>query len=251
DLHDAPLTDAASDAAWLAASLNTSLYDMAATYYRFGADEGDMQTSLHHSAEFVLADFSRHADPDHLERWRLPTASVLTISEYEGEVVGIDLGDCRCFALDAANASHAVGGPPQAADQESKRAAVAATKAGDTPLLKHADTLDYLRGVRAKHNTTDGYWVFGLNPDCAFHARAWRLNLARPAHILLCTDGFSALVDRYEAYDAAGLVNAAREKGLQALGGELREIESQDASSAKHPRWKRSDDATALLLRLT
>jgi hypothetical protein len=69
--------------------------------------------------------------------------------------------------------------------------------------------------------------------------------------VLLCTDGFSALVDRYDAYDAAGLVKAALDKGLQELGRELRAIETADAGGAKHPRFKPSDDATAMLLRLT
>ena len=108
-----------------------------------------------------------------------------------------------------------------------------------------------LRQKRAAHNTDGGYWVFGLQPECADHARAWTLAPARPAHVLLCTDGFSALVDRYLAYDAVSLVRAALEKGLNELGRELRAIEAADAGGAKHPRFKPSDDATALLLRLT
>jgi hypothetical protein len=92
------------------------------------------------------------------------------------------------------------------------------------------------------------YWVFGLQPDCADHARHWHLDLKRPAHVLLCTDGFSALVDRYRVYDAVGLVRAALDKGLQELGRELRAIETADAGGALHPRFKPSDDATALLL---
>jgi hypothetical protein len=65
------------------------------------------------------------------------------------------------------------------------------------------------------------------------------------------TDGFSALVDRYRAYDAAGLVRTAVDKGLHELGRELRAIETEDAGGAKHPRFKASDDATAVLMRLT
>jgi hypothetical protein len=39
--------------------------------------------------------------------------------------------------------------------------------------------------------------------------------------------------------------------GLQELGRELRAVEAADAHGARHPRFKTSDDATALLLRLT
>jgi hypothetical protein len=108
-----------------------------------------------------------------------------------------------------------------------------------------------LRRMRAELNQPGSRWTFGLDPACAVHARAWEFVLRRPAHILLMTDGFSALTDRYKAYDACGLVRAALEKGLQELGRELRAIENGDAASARHPRFKKSDDATALLMRLT
>jgi hypothetical protein len=65
------------------------------------------------------------------------------------------------------------------------------------------------------------------------------------------TDGFAVLADQYGAYDQAGLVRAVTERGLQELGRELRAIEAADAGGAKHPRFKASDDATALLLRLS
>ena len=65
------------------------------------------------------------------------------------------------------------------------------------------------------------------------------------------TDGFAVLADQYGAYDPAGLVRAAIDKGLEELGRELRAIERADAAGAKHPRFKASDDATALLMPLT
>ena len=40
-------------------------------------------------------------------------------------------------------------------------------------------------------------------------------------------------------------------QGLAALGAELRAIEDADARGEKFPRFKKSDDATALLLRLS
>ena len=36
-----------------------------------------------------------------------------------------------------------------------------------------------------------------------------------------------------------------------AVGRELRAIEAADAGGSRHPRFKQSDDATAVLLRLT
>ncbi|MEI9887372.1 MAG: hypothetical protein WDN08_12880 [Rhizomicrobium sp.] len=39
-------------------------------------------------------------------------------------------------------------------------------------------------------------------------------------------------------------------KGLGILADELREIEDADPQGHKHPRFKKSDDATAVLLKL-
>ena len=64
--------------------------------------------------------------------------------------------------------------------------------------------------------------------------------------LLLASDGFLALATDYGAYDATGLMAAARDKGLAALGEELRAIENADPMGEKFARFKKSDDATAL-----
>jgi len=44
---------------------------------------------------------------------------------------------------------------------------------------------------------------------------------------------------------------AAMSRGLAVLGEELRAIEAGDSGGDKFPRFKKSDDATALLLKVT
>jgi serine/threonine protein phosphatase PrpC len=240
DLHQAPLTGAASDAAWFAHYVNVYLHGPV------GDDAIGEVTTAAAGAFDVLTKGRSH------EPWQLPTASFLMIEEHGREIHGVDLGDCRCFALDADGAAHEAGSRGhQGADDEQERARDASKRAGQTPLLRDPDTLAMLRAVRATHNRPGGYWVLGLQPEATDHARNWMLPLKRPAHLLLATDGFSALTDRYRVYDAAGLVRAALDKGLQELARELREIETADASGSRHPRFKPSDDATALLMRLS
>ena len=69
--------------------------------------------------------------------------------------------------------------------------------------------------------------------------------------MLLASDGFLALASDYGAYSADSLMAAAMAKGLKALGEELRAIEAGDAGGDKFPRFKKSDDATALLLKIS
>ncbi len=102
---------------------------------------------------------------------------------------------------------------------------------------------------RARYNRGEGGpWVFGPHAHCAGYARrGWA---AAPAGtlVLLATDGFLALGSDYLRYDAHALVAAARERGLADLLAELRAIEADDPDGVLYPRFKTSDDATALLV---
>jgi hypothetical protein len=240
DLHDAPLTGWASDAAWIAHCANADFHANAHL---------DLHDMLNVAVDVLIARFKDVAGALPAEKWKSPIASLAMVAETALGVVGLDLGDCRVFALDADGAVHVAGGPGDAGDHEMKLAAQQTDK--HKPLLERTATIEMLRKTRASLNREGSHWTFGLEPECVKHARTWTLRLKRPAHVLLMTDGFSSLTDRYGAFDAAGLVQAAIDKGLQELGREIRSIENADAASDLHPRFKKSDDATALLLRLT
>jgi hypothetical protein len=110
--------------------------------------------------------------------------------------------------------------------------------------------LSALRRARNLVNTEKGGWLFGPNPTAAEHVSHRRLSVAGESLVLLATDGFFALVSDYRAYDPEALLAAATSKGLPVLGHQLREIENADVDGARHPRFKKSDDATAVLLRI-
>ncbi len=243
DLHDTPLTGAASDAAWIANIASRHFHQAE------GVKDGDPRLLVAGASAAAGAAFRHVVRDQPYERWQSPIASLLMLVDAADGVRGLDLGDCRVFASDAQGAVFIHGGHDGGADQESALAAQQRDK--DKPLLQRADTLAMLREQRARQNGGGGGWTFGLDPGCAQHARVWRMPLARPAHLLLMTDGFSALTDRYHAYGAGDLVAAALEQGLHDLARELRAIENADLCGDRHPRFKKSDDATALLLRLT
>ena len=241
DMHGAPLTGWATDASWIAHFANRRLH---------AADLGaDMREVIRDVSTQAAAAFSSLSKGAAFEKWQSPISSLLMIEETPDGVRGLDLGDSRVFALDVVDAVHAAGGVIGGRDEEAD-AASKQTDA-DKPLLERTATIDMLRRNRARLNKPGAPWTFGIDPACADHARTWAFELPRPAQILLMTDGFAVLADQYGAYDQAGLVRAVTERGLQELGRELRAIEAADAGGAKHPRFKASDDATALLLRLS
>ncbi|MGI9355077.1 MAG: hypothetical protein ACR2PF_07950 [Rhizobiaceae bacterium] len=120
-------------------------------------------------------------------------------------------------------------------------------------LLSDAETLDDLRKARALQNTPEsGVWTLGLEPAAVDHIVVAEHELSASHYCLLCTDGFSALVDSYGAYTPETLLAASLERGLESLIEELRHIENEiDPEGERFPRFKRSDDATALLLKVT
>jgi hypothetical protein len=64
------------------------------------------------------------------------------------------------------------------------------------------------------------------------------------------SDGFAALMETYKLYEPAKLFDKMLEKGLSALADEIRIIEREDASCVRFPRFKPSDDASAIWVRV-
>jgi hypothetical protein len=242
DLHGDPLSPAASDASFFAHAFNAALGGAAAT-------APDLETLLEAGLSGAQAAWASGAEPI-AHAWQAPTASVLAAAETPAGLLVTDLGDSRIFILDAGGAAHCFGGGSESAKQESAQVRIITRGQTERP-LDRAEVIEELRRRRTLANIPGGYWVLGLDEACLSHRREASFPLTRTAYALLASDGFAALCDRYEAYDPAGLVRAALNQGLAALGEELRAIEDEDQDGARHPRWKKSDDATALLVRLS
>lgn len=251
DLQDDPMTGWASDASWMAHRANAA-FEQAAV--NAPADETGLRSLIRAAAGAIRTDFFRfpRAETADLADW--PVSSCLLAARTADGLIGLDLGDCRVFGLDADGRAFAMGGPPAAADNERAAAAAAMqASAGNDgrALYREAPVLARLRQERALRNNDPRSKLLTLHQECADVARFWSVPLKRPAHVLLATDGFAFLADRYDAYTPETLMRAVLDKGLAALLVELRAIENDDAGGAKHPRFKRSDDSTAILLRLS
>lgn len=68
--------------------------------------------------------------------------------------------------------------------------------------------------------------------------------------LLLMSDGFASLVTDYKRYSARELARALQSNGLGALAHEIRMIEAEDAACLSFPRFKVSDYATAVWLKV-
>jgi hypothetical protein len=125
-----------------------------------------------------------------------------------------------------------------------------ALRPGERP-FDNADVMAYLRAARRRQNTPDGYWILGIDPQAALHMRQWEVPLDRPYTGLLFSDGFGSLVFDYHRLDPATFVRRAVLGGLATILAEIRHIEEvEDPAGLFWPRFKRHDDATAVLFRV-
>jgi hypothetical protein len=91
--------------------------------------------------------------------------------------------------------------------------------------------------------------IFGEGAPGPGNVRTARIACAPGDDIVLMTDGFSALIDAY-GMDSAGMMTRLKGEGLLPLATELRAIEAEDAACTRYPRFKKSDDATAIWARV-
>lgn len=185
------------------------------------------------------------------EVWQTPCASMmLAVPDDEG-VEFLWFGDCAALIKQGDAPVVIVGETFDKRAAEAQRAQKIAKEKNLSPAagLNRPEFLEGLRAIRSRVNSGT-YWLFSPDVRVAVHAARRVVKLAPGTLLLLASDGFLALASDYGVYSADSLMAAAQEKGLAALGEELRAIEAGDSGGDKFPRFKKSDDATALLLKL-
>jgi serine/threonine protein phosphatase PrpC len=235
-----PLMPGASDAAWLAT---------------FGArrllahlQDQEPKKALRAAMADAEKSFKALRLRDMDAQWQLPCASLMLAAQHEKGLEFLWLGDCGAIIAQA-DAVTVVGETIAKRSAESARARRIAQekKVSSAAPGVRAQFMDHLRAARGRVNSGD-YWLFTPDKRAAAHAQRRIVKVERGTLLLLASDGFLALASDYGAYDAAALIAAAKSKGLAAMGKELRAIENDDANGDRFARFKKSDDATALLL---
>ena len=184
--------------------------------------------------------------------WQTPCASMMLAVESGEGVEFLWYGDCAALVKQGDGAVTVVGENFDKRAAEAERARTIGREKNLSPAanLSRPEILEMLRAARGRINSGNS-WLFSPEVKAAAHASRRVIRLAPGAILLLMSDGLLALASDYGAYSADSLMAAAQGKGLAALGAELRAIEAGDPGGDKFPRFKKSDDATALLLKVT
>ena len=219
-----------SDAAWLS--------EMACNRFAALCASGQYTTDIVRKINSDVAAFlAAETGPDPVEDWSYPVAGfeMLRLVGDRLEISG--LGDCVLYMVNAEGAAFSHTPLPEFSDTERELAKAVIARSGgpDRPPVDNRGAAG-ARQRKATPRRLQQARLTGLDAgartDAADHVSFAEVPAefpgVGPLHGLLCSDGFSALVDRYAVYSAAGLVSAARERGLAALYAELRRIEADD-----------------------
>ena len=235
------LLPGSSDAAWIA---------------QFGArrlmahlNDGDApKEALRNALDDAQKSFAGLARGPVKEKWQTPCAAMMLAVEQGETIEFLWYGDCAALVAQGESIT-VVGTAMEARHREAGRARLVSQETKKSATDREA-FLPLLRASRNRINSGRN-WLFSPDARAASHVSHQTENLAPGDLLLLASDGFLALASDYGAYDLAGLMAAAKEKGLAALGEELRAIEAADPQGEKYARFKSSDDATALLLEIS
>ncbi|PVE25240.1 hypothetical protein DC522_06840 [Microvirga sp. KLBC 81] len=243
----APVMHPKSDAVWLAAFADERLSSLAP-----GAEDGAVLLRRvmeeARTAYRAVAPQERHED---FVSWPL---GAMTLVRRKGSWLDAwTFGDTTAFVRQPDETVLTLGEAPGLRDTESAKAAELMRASGSRPndILSEPVFLAWL-GERRERQRKSGVpaALLSLSPDAAGRLHHESVPCEDGTTILLTSDGFSALVDLYEAMDAKALMEAAIISGLEPLARKAREIETRiDPDGKLFPRFKLSDDTTALLLR--
>jgi hypothetical protein len=168
-----------------------------------------------------------------------PTAAATWVRVASGKLEAATLGDSIAILRTPEGVVTVLGEPGKPGDEQARARTIMQRT--------EAERLKWLQDTRAIHNTPNGYWVFGVQPEAAAHIVHQTAEAPPGSHLLIMSDGYYRLVSPYGRYSDAQLIGAAIARGLPALMSELRAMESRPEDDAALGRFKTSDDATALL----
>jgi hypothetical protein len=233
-----------SDAAWIAHFGARRLM----AHMRDGDAPSDALRHALEDAEKSFAGLCRRAPK---EKWEIPTASMMFASQTAQGFEALWFGDCAALVKRPDAAVEVIGEAFDKRAQESQRVAKISKERNLAPTagIDRAEYLPALRAARSRVNS-GRHWVFSPDHRAAGHAESQTVTAPRGTILLLASDGFLAAASDYGLYDAQGLVDAGQAKGLAVIGAEIRACEEADSLGIRFPRFKKNDDATALLLRL-
>lgn len=102
---------------------------------------------------------------------------------------------------------------------------------------------------RRWRNRKGGYWVAAADPSAATQSITGSVDKQRVRQAALFSDGASRLVDTFGSHTWPEALRMLASSGPDGLIDHVRELERQDSTGARWPRFKHSDDAACVYIK--
>lgn len=235
DMGEPGLLGTQGGAAWLASTASTS-FAMANTDH--------IQKTCQTVFERIEEQFNLQKTRDVSAPWEIPKAAFGAAQLAQGKLSVAWAADCSILQISGDDVHWCTGEPDtsaEAADAVALGAGVGAAEEFSGAVLEN----------RRAHRARENHVALSTNANASAKITRFADTSVRVGdEILLMSDGFASLVTDYRKYSAQSLAKAMRSKGLGQLAHEIRMIEEEDAECLRYPRFKVSDDATAIWLRV-
>lgn len=104
---------------------------------------------------------------------------------------------------------------------------------------------------RKKKNKPNGYYIASDDPSACDHALTGSIKLNKNNQLLLYSDGFSQIWEVMKIYNEEEIFNKLDKKySLKSFIEELREKQNSDPFCNNYPRTKKSDDSSAVYIKI-
>jgi serine/threonine protein phosphatase PrpC len=239
DLGEPGLLGGRGGAAWLAATADRA----------FAQASGPLESLCGQVFDAVAQAYQHDKQREPIGAWEIPSAAFAAVA-LEGDILTCaHAADCSVLLRSGASVSFVTPEPDRRREQAAAQAlGVGASGGGSAVGLRSPTVLADQRAQRGRPQRR----VLGVDAQASRAATRYnQVPVRKGDELLLMSDGFSALLDSYAVYDPHTLFAALPRRGLAGLIEELRAIERDDAGSSRYPRFKPSDDASAIWLRVT
>lgn len=211
----------------------------------------DFKFALALTLKILKAKFEQitsHLEP--FEDYEMPFAAMIALVQEDSGLNLYRAADCEAY-VKAPDGKVSSAFPPSllnAMDSAVVSEYVEHLKKGCSPDLARRLVLPQIRKNRSLANKPEGYIALGLDPECVFLLEDRPFFDQKGFEFLMCSDGFSRWTDTFSLGTETQLIQACGSRGLQSVYQEIRQAEQRDSDTLAFPRFKKSDDASAVLV---
>ncbi|WP_198932550.1 hypothetical protein [Saccharothrix sp. CB00851] len=204
-------------------------------------DALDMRSAL---AASIDATARIHASTCDLGNPGTPSATVLALRERGEALDWLVLADSTLL-LDCTEGLEAISDDRVAQVNQVQHEAAISSDTGTDEHEKNVSKL--VEAQRLIRNTPGGYWVAGTNPEAATEALSGSISKTLVKRAALLSDG-AARLKEFDVASWGSIMDTLEISGPTGLISAVRDAEDSDPKGRRWPRYKKSDDATAVYL---